>query len=135
MLAADAAFPGFFKGMMVADPAAPNPVQVLTELVSIHPTASLAHSAKCRCKAGPVSGSVLDSILTNGQRRSLQMRPGMRCLQLVRCPLRVVLETCAAGQLGLPVGLMAFKGMAQHSAQLEELLQASELIAGSASIQ
>ena len=41
MLAADAAFPGFFKGMMVADPAAPNPVQVLTELVSIHPTASL----------------------------------------------------------------------------------------------
>jgi len=96
MLAADAAFPGFFKGMMVADPAAPNPVQVLTELVQSRPSFWV------------------------GVRFNPYKWPEAQFADEAGHAL-----FAAAGQLGLPVGLMAFKGMAQHSAQLEELLKAA----------
>lgn len=93
--AAAAAYPGFYKGMLVADPKAPDPVAALRAQHAKDPSLWVG----VRFNPYTWEGSMAD---TTGHALF-----------------------AAAGQLGLPVGFMTFKGLEQHAEDICSLMDAS----------
>mmetsp|Transcript_84176 Transcript_84176/g.234708 ORF Transcript_84176/g.234708 Transcript_84176/m.234708 type:complete len:324 (+) Transcript_84176:31-1002(+) len=89
-------FPGFFKGMLVADPSAEDPVRALRERVALAPEFWVG------VRFNPYKFP--DGAMANEAGRLL---------------------FAAAGELRMPVGFMPFKGLVEHVGAVEELMKSS----------
>lgn len=93
---ADSAYPGFFKGMLVADPAATDPVGAMRELVQSNP--------------GFWVGVRFNPYKFTDEKMADEVGQ-----QLFK----------AAGEMRLPVGFMPFKGLNRHADAIESLIAGS----------